>query len=423
MQGGGFEPPKAEPAGLQPAPFGHSGTPAGRAIVARRPSRPYHRVMERFDVLVAGAGPAGSAAALQLARGGARVLLADRASFPRDKPCGGGLTGRALRYAPCDVEPVVEHVVDRFVIRSGYGQHVAGRSPTPLIRMTQRRRLDAFLVEQAATAGASFRDGSIVADLQVAEDGASARVGGSRVRASFVVGADGANGVVARANGLGAGIRHGVALEGNVSWDDLASHDYDRTAWVELGVVPGGYGWVFPKGDHANLGVGGWLAEGRRLRDHLALLAREHGIAPSALSDVRGHRLPMREPGALAARGRTLLVGDAAGLVDPLSGDGIYEAFVSARLAAEAILAGQPEKYEAALGAVLDRHASASWTAKRVADRYPRVCLWALRAPGVFEAVAGLLRGDLGHPSEARRLARPPLRALSRLARLAPPVS
>jgi len=289
--------------------------------------------------------------------------------------------------------------------------------------MTQRRRLDAFLVEQAATAGASFRDGSIVADLQVAEDGASARVGGSRVRASFVVGADGANGVVARANGLGAGIRHGVALEGNVSWDDLASHDYDRTAWVELGVVPGGYGWVFPKGDHANLGVGGWLAEGRRLRDHLALLAREHGIAPSALSDVRGHRLPMREPGALAARGRTLLVGDAAGLVDPLSGDGIYEAFVSARLAAEAILAGQPEKYEAALGAVLDRHASASWTAKRVADRYPRVCLWALRAPGVFEAVAGLLRGDLGHPSEARRLARPPLRALSRLARLAPPVS
>ncbi len=423
MQGGGFEPPKAEPAGLQPAPFGHSGTPAGRAIVARRLPRPYHRAMERFDVLVVGAGPAGSAAAMRLARCGARVLLADRAFFPRDKPCGGGLTGRALRYAPCDVEPVVEHVVDRFVVRSGYRGRVARRSASPLVRMTQRRHLDAFLVEQAVTAGCSFRDGSVVADLEVDADGVSARVGGSRVRAPFVVGADGANGVVARAAGLGEGIRHGVALEGNVSWDELAPEGYAGTAWVELGVVPGGYGWVFPKGDHANLGVGGWLAEGRRLRDHLARLAREHRLAPSVLSGVRGHRLPMREPGAPARCGRTLLVGDAAGLVDPLSGDGIYEAFVSAKLAAQAILAGRPEEYEAALRAVLDRHASASWAAKRVADRYPSACLWALRAPGVFESVAGLLRGDLRHPSEARRLARPPLRALARLARLAPPVS
>ena len=141
MQGGGFEPPKAEPAGLQPAPFGHSGTPAGRAIVARLPSRAYHRDVERFDVLVVGAGPAGSAAAIRLAGGGARVLLADRARFPRDKPCGGGLTGRALRHAPCDVSPVVEHVVDRFVLRVGYGTRVARGSKTPVILMTQRRRV------------------------------------------------------------------------------------------------------------------------------------------------------------------------------------------------------------------------------------------------------------------------------------------
>jgi flavin-dependent dehydrogenase len=175
-------------------------------------------------------------------------------------------------------------------------------------------------------------------------------------------------------------------------------------------------------GDHANLGVGGWLGEVRRLRGHLARLSREHRLDPHALTDVRGHRLPMRRLGTSAARGRALLVGDAAGLVDPLSGDGIYEAWVSAKLAAEAILAGRPEAYDAALSAVLDRHAAASWAAKRAADRFPRLCFWAVRAPGVFETVAGLLRGDLAHPSEARRLARPPLRALSRLARIAPPV-
>ena len=239
---------------------------------------------------------------------------------------------------------------------------------------------------------------------------------------SFVVGADGANGIVARATGLGDGIRLGVALEGNVAWGTLDPAPYRQTAWIELGVVPGGYGWAFPKGDHANLGVGGWLDEGPRLRLHLACLARAHGLEIEQLSDVRGHRLPMRAAGTAAGHGNMLLVGDAAGLVDPLSGDGIYEAFVSARLAAEAILSGQPESYEAALSAALDHHAGASWKAKRAADRFPRACFWAARAPGVFDTVAGLLRGDLRHPSEASGLARPPLRALARLARLTPPI-
>jgi geranylgeranyl reductase family protein len=378
--------------------------------------------VERFDVLVVGAGPAGSATALRLSAGGARVLLADKARFPRDKPCGGGLTGRALRHAPCDVSPVVEHVVDRFVLRLGYRGRFARTSSAPLILMTQRRRLDAHLAEEAARAGAEFRDGSGVDELAFADDGVRARVGGAPVRASYLVGADGANGVVARAVGLSGAIRRGVALEGNVAWGALDPLPYRETAWIELGVVPGGYGWVFPKGDHANLGVGGWLGEGPRLRDHLARLARAHGVDPDDVSDVRGHRLPMRVLGTLAARGRLLLVGDAAGLVDPLSGDGIYEAFVSARLAADAILANRPAEYEQALSNALDHHAGASWKAKRAADRFPRACFWAARVPGVFETVAGLLRGDLSHPSEARGLARPPLRALSRLARLAPPV-
>ena len=383
--------------------------------------------MERFDVLVVGAGPAGSAAAIHLARGGARVLLADRARFPRDKPCGGGLTGRALRHVPCDVSSVVERVVDRFVLRVGYRTHFARRSETPLVLMTQRRRLDAFLVEQAAAAGVEFWDGAGVGDMALESTEATARVGSSRVRASYVIGADGANGVVARAAGLGEGIRCGVALEGNVSWDVLGGASsrgapYRDSAWVELGVVPGGYGWVFPKGDHANLGVGGWLAQGPRLRSHLARLAREHGVDPEHLQEVRGHRLPMRAPGSSVGRENVLLVGDAAGLVDPLSGDGIYEAFVSARLAAEAVLSGRPEEYESALSGALDRHAAASWKGKRAADRFPRACFWAVRAPGVFDAVAGLLRGDLTHPGDARGLARPPLRVLSRLGRLAPPV-
>jgi geranylgeranyl reductase family protein len=371
--------------------------------------------VEGFDVLVVGAGPAGSSTAIHLARAGARVLLTDRARFPRDKPCGGGLTGRALKRIPVDPSPVVERDVDRFELRLRYGSSFSRRHDEPLIRMTQRRRLDAFLVEHAAAAGAVVRDGVRVEELDAGEAGITARVAGAAVRADVLVGADGANGAVARTTGIGDRIVRGVALEGNVPLEALG-RDLERTAVIELAVLPGGYGWVFPKGDHANLGVGGWGSEGPRLRDHLARLAGMHGLAFESLTNLRGHRLPMRKLGTPAGRGRVLLVGDAAGLVDPLSGDGMYEAFVSARLAADAIVAGDLDGYTAALAGALDRHAAASWAAKRAFDRYPRTVFAAARAPGVFKVVAGLLCGDVAHPADARGVARGPLKLIARLA-------
>jgi geranylgeranyl reductase family protein len=366
--------------------------------------------VERFDAVVVGAGPAGSATAIRLARGGAHVLLADRARFPRDKPCGGGLTGRAVRELPVDVTPVVEDVVRSFEVRLGYRRRFERRSAAPLVLMTQRRRLDAFLVEQAAEAGVVFRDGVTVEGLTVGPDGASLRVGGDAVHGRVLVGADGVNGRIARDAGLGGGILYGIALEGN---GPLLPGQAGR-ATVELGVVPGGYGWVFPKEEHANYGVGGWAAEGPRLRAHLHRLCAEHGVDDSQLSDLQGRRLPIRRT-TDAARGPVLLVGDAAGLVDPLSGDGIYEALVSARLAAEAVLAGELSRYEDDLQTQLGRFAATSWKAKLVLDRHPRAAFEIARIPAVWRVIAGLLTGEVAHPGDARGLARPPLRLLARL--------
>ena len=354
--------------------------------------------------------------AIHLARGGARVLLVDKARFPRDKPCGGGLTGRALRKLPVDPSAVVERRVDRFSLRTGYGSTFARTHSEPIIHMTQRRRLDAFLAEQAALAGATFRDGTKVDELQFDATGVTARVGTDRVRADSCIGADGANGSVARATQIDLPIEHGVALEGNVPFDEVPLAQLDHTAVIELGTIPGGYGWVFPKGDHANFGVGGWGSEGPRLRAHLDELTRRHGVDPTHLTEVRGHRLPMRRLGSPAQHGRALLVGDAAGLVDPLSGDGMYEAFTSAQLAAEAVLAGNLDGYSEALAGALDRHAHASWAAKRALDRHPKLVFAAARAPGVFPAVARILCGELAHPADARGLARGPLKLVARLA-------
>ena len=134
-------------------------------------------MVKHYDVLVVGAGPAGSATAIHLARAGAAVLLADRSRFPRDKPCGGGITGRALRQAPCGISPVVERIVHTFELRLHHRRSFRRSSDEPLILMTQRRRLDAHLVEQAVAAGAEFRDGARVEEIGL-EDGVTATVGG-----------------------------------------------------------------------------------------------------------------------------------------------------------------------------------------------------------------------------------------------------
>jgi geranylgeranyl reductase family protein len=373
--------------------------------------------VERFDAVVVGAGPAGSTSAFRLARAGARVLLVDKARFPRDKPCGGGLTYRALRLLPFSVAPVVEEEVDVFELGLGFRRRFVRRTAEPLVVMTQRRRLDAFLVEQAREAGAEFRDGVKVELLPLAVDGVG-------IDTKVLIGADGVNGATAKTFGLD-GHEHEVALEANVPYGPVQRSRYARRAVIEFGIVPGGYGWVFPKGDHVNVGVGGWLHQGPRLRTHLARLCREHDIPDDALTEVRGYRLPLRRPGASPARGRTALVGDAAGLVDPVSGDGIYEALLSAQLAADAaldIIAGRTADfsgYAEELRQVLALSAAASWRAKLALERFPKLSFALLQAPQAWRAMEKLMRADASHPGAIGGPGGAALRAAELLARVA----
>jgi geranylgeranyl reductase family protein len=371
--------------------------------------------MERFDAIVVGAGPAGSTAALRLARAGASVLLLERERFPRDKPCGGGLTERAVKQLPVAVDPVVEEVVDRFELGFRYGTRFVRGGERPLVLMTQRRRLDAFLGEQAARAGADFRDG---VRATVVETDGTVRFDGTAAQADVVIGADGVNGLTARALGFG-NRRHGVALEGNVAYVHAREGRWRGRAVVELGTVPGGYAWVFPKGDHVNVGVGGWPSVGPRLREHLERACAGYGLPHERLESVRGYRLPIRRAGESPVKDRVLLVGDAAGLVDPLSGDGIYEALLSSRLAAEAVLADDLPGYAVRLEQHLAPMLSASWSAKIAFDRFPRLAFMIARTPPAWRLAERLLREDLPDPRWATGTMRVPLHALRALAHAA----
>jgi geranylgeranyl reductase family protein len=375
-----------------------------------------------FDVAVVGAGPAGSTAAFRLASAGASVLLVDKAIFPRDKPCGGGVTGRAARLLPFSLDPVVEDRVDRMECSLRYRHRFVrqARRP-PLVLMTQRSRLDHFLLEKAAEVGADVRDGVRVEDVR--PDGLT--VDGEEVGARLVLAADGCNGTAARTLGLSGEIRHGVALEANAPYTDSSRERYRRSMVVEIAAVRGGYAWVFPKGDHVNVGVGGNAEEGPHLREHLRRLCAEHGIDHEGLTGLRGYRLPLRGPSSALARGTAAAIGDAAGLVDPFSGDGMYEAFLSSQLVTDAaldVLAGRAnglEPYADAVASRITPLTAAGWGAKTAFERFPRTTFALARLPVTFRALEKLLTGELGHPATARGAERVAIRAIYRIARRA----
>jgi geranylgeranyl reductase family protein len=381
--------------------------------------------MTRVDVAVVGAGPAGSLAAYSLAERGASVVLLDRARFPRDKPCGGGLTQRAVRLLPFAVDPVVEDRVSRIDFRLRYGSSFHRSADEPLVLMTQRRSLDSFLVERAVGAGAELRDGVKVSRLETDAAGVVVRTDAGDVRAALAIGADGANGVSATAVARPVRRTHCVAFEGNVPYETASRDLYGGRIVLELGVVPGGYAWIFPKSDHVNVGVAGWAGEGPKLRRHLARLLDVHGFPADAVAGVRGHRLPLRAPHAQLAGDRVLLVGDAAGLVDPLSGDGIYEAVLSAQEAAAAAArfldgsAASLDGYQTALLERIGPLCAASWEWKHAYDRFPRLSFGITRLPFAWPVIQALLRGGLVDPTASRGIDAVPIALLGLLGRAA----
>ena len=384
-------------------PKGTGCKPVGSAYGGSNPPAP----TLSYDVAIVGGGPAGSVAAYRLASAGARVLVVDKATFPRDKPCGGGVTGRAARLLPFSIEPVVEDTVSRLDCGIRYRHHISRTARKPLAFMTQRARLDHFLLEKAAAAGAEVRERTTV----------DAR----ELDAKIVIGADGCNGSAAKQLGLAQEIIHGVALEANYPWEQR----FAGSMVLEIAVIHGGYGWIFPKGDHVNVGVGGNEAEGPKLRAELKRMCEAYGVDPDAATGTRGYRLPMRAAGTTLARGTTAVIGDAAGLVDPFSGDGMYEAFYSAKLVSEAaldVLAGRAENLDGYQQAVERRIAPltrAGWGAKAAFERFPRTTYALARLPVTFRALEKLLTGDLPEPAAARGVERAAIRVIYRVAKLA----
>ena len=302
------------------------------------------------DLIVIGSGPAGAAAARVAALAGLRVALVDRSAFPRDKLCGGGVTGRSMRYLAeiFDLAPTPDLFLPTNQFRLAFeGRRIGGQDDAPTLHMTMRHAFDAELHARAVAAGAD-----VIAPARItAIDTGSPTVtlaDGRVLQAPVMIGADGANSGVARAL-FGrpfdpAQIGFGLEVELD---RDLTP---DNTTEIDLGAANWGYGWVFPKNGSITLGVGGVHLRNPDMKAHFTRYLHQHAphLADSGKLRCKGAFLPFgayrKEPG----RGSVLLAGDSAGLVDPITGEGIAWAMKSGAYAGQAVVAalsaGRPDR-------------------------------------------------------------------------------
>jgi menaquinone-9 beta-reductase len=368
---------------------------------------------KQFDVLVVGAGPAGSITALVLARGGARVALVDKASFPRDKACGDlvGPRGVQLLHDLNVFVPAGFRASDMLVV-GPTGRRVRlparpGRTYPGYGICVTRSAFDATLQRAAIESGAEFFEGR--AEEPISENG---RLCGfvlsssTRLQADVIVGADGATSRVATVAGLVDTARVLWGFAARTYADDDVSLPHIVLWTPERGTAFPGYGWVFPgENGGANFGLGvGVLSDraaGRRAMRAFDAF-RSHAVRLGILAERNrpqctplGAWLKLGMVGTTPARDRVLLVGDAAGLVNPLQGEGIAQAMGSGAAAAGAILtdpAGAHTRYRASLARRYAPYLSITAPLHRFLLTRPKLVATVTRgltAPGVGRALAG----------------------------------
>jgi geranylgeranyl reductase family protein len=296
-----------------------------------------------YDVTVVGAGPAGATAALRLASAGLRVALLEKSALPRHKTCGGGLVQRAITRLPALPDALMHRACTAVEIHLLDRQRSYRVSRTvPVVFMTMRNELDEHLARTAANAGADLMTNCHAAEIQLEATRATLRTNYGPVRSTFVIAADGATGTASRAVGRRRKQHSIPAVEHELEVEARVYDDFCQSARFDFGIVPNGYAWVFPKNGFLSAGVLTTRRGKMPLRHHLALYLNHLRIPVKRSLRLDGYIIPVRPVYTTPHDGaRTLLAGDAAGLADPLTAEGISNAVLSAQLAADSLIEGQ----------------------------------------------------------------------------------
>lgn len=291
--------------------------------------------MLKVDVIVVGAGQAGCAAALDLAVAGRQVLLLDK---PQHKPCAGGVTMKALNLLRFSLDELVRERPLQLDLSLNGKRRLQWALDKPMCALVERGELDTLSLKQARLAGVDYRPIDAIEKVRQTATGITLIADGDVLTADFLIAADGAHSPLRRLLIGGERAYAAYAIEALVARNKVQHYP---SMTLDFTATTHGYGWLFPKGDHINVGLYASRMTGR-LPNRAALQNYSRKtlgvVANDALVEVRGYPLGTRIGALHLAAGRVLFVGDAAGSCEPLLGEGIYGAILTGQLAANAIV-------------------------------------------------------------------------------------
>jgi len=385
------------------------------------------------DVIVAGAGPAGAVAARTLASAGLDTLLVDRAVFPRNKACGGGISTRALLRFPWlanAMSSIDVHRVARLHLEGPDGAVLDVETREPPVLLIRRLEFDDALVQAALRAGARLRAPFEVTQVDELDSGVTLQSrDGQRLSAPLLVAADGVHSVIGKRLGVNSKWpRNSLAIDMmEETPEEILRAERPDVLWVAYAHDGlDGYAYVFPKTHHVNVGIGCLLShfdEAVDARPYELQAAFVKSLVDQQVLRGRSDRrsftpflIPVGGPLPKTARGRVLFAGDAGGFVNAITAEGIYYAMVSGELAGRAIVAtpgpadadAAGRTYEQTWRAEIGRELADAVTVQRYLfgnhERVARIINGAASLPGLTELILDHVRGTVSYPALRRRL-------------------
>lgn len=346
-----------------------------------------------YDVIIVGAGAGGATAGYFLGQAGVRVILLEKASLPRYKPCGGAVPFNAYRHLPFDFSPVIECEVSRVSYCWQAGHEITFPLPARSMSMVMRDRFDAHILNHAAV---TVWENTRVRAVEEGHEGVRVTTdAGDVIRAEYLIDASGAQSSIARMLGLRIGRVLGAAIEAEVVPDDATFERYAGSALFDFGVISHGYVWVFAKRNHLSVGIGVLDGKQSHVRETLEREMKQLGVNLAGIP-LHGHTLPVYQGPEPRHTSHAMLVGDAAGLLDPLSGEGIRHAIVSGRLAAKAILEGRINQYSTWIERYARRALRPMQTLAKLFYQYPSACFhYGVHNPRATRALTAWVNGAL----------------------------
>ncbi len=358
--------------------------------------------MTTYDAVVVGAGPAGSHLSYLLARTGRRVALLDAQCFPRDKVCGGGLSRKSIALLDFDIGWVVHRWITGAFLTFQNRAAIVKDMPCAVGCTVLRDEFDQALLTRACEAGAQFFGDTKFVDLHSRGPWITARTTRGDFTGRRLFAADGVGSAV-RTRVFGRRLVSYVpALEALIAASDAALQSFGDRAVFDFGGMPKGYGWIFPKRDHLNVGIYSPFG-GIALRRHLMeFIDRYPALRRRRGTEYRGYAIPLRNRAGLFERGPVMLLGDAAGLAESVFGEGIYFALKSAALAAQSELARDGNAHFISYTQLLDQELlpelrAASLLAKGLFTFQEFTFRHAVCNNRINRLFAGLLTGDIGY--------------------------